>query len=104
MPQGLSAQEERAFNAIIRELEPEPARKVRLWHLAAIVAGWSLGWAGLIMFVQPLALAAMCFGVIAASGAAGVIAIGQVSVRASNWNTSLSWRDRVQLVWSNLRS
>ena len=104
MPQGLSAQEERAFAAIIRELEPEAGHRVRLWHLAVIAAAWSIGWVGLIMFVKPLALAALSFAMIAASTAAAVVAIGQVSIRATNWNSSLKWQERARLVWSNLRS
>lgn len=102
MPQGLSAQEEQAFAAIIRDLEPDRPT-VGLWHLVGSFVAWLAGWIGLVSFVEPLAAAAACFLVIVASSAAALFVIRQVTVKTEGWDRSLNWGSRMKLAWSNLR-
>lgn len=101
MQSGLTAQEERAFAAIISELEPKSSQ-VRLWHLLALTAAWGGAWAALLVFVEPVLVAFTCFVAIAAISAVGIWALRQVTTESGSWDRTLPLRDRFKLLWANL--
>lgn len=101
MQSGLTAQEERAFAAIVNELEPKQAG-VRVWHLLVLTAAWVAGWVSLFAFVEPVVVAFSCFLAIAATSALGVWAVRQVTTESSAWDRTLPLRDRLKLLWTNL--
>lgn len=98
----LTAQEQRAFDAIVDELAGS-TRKVRLIHVAALVATWLGLWAAIINTVDtPL----VSFGFFLAMAAVTSVigwALLSASVRSINWDHSMGRRESLRALLRNLR-
>lgn len=102
MQSGLSAQEERAFAAIVRDLEVTHNR-VRWFHLCALVMAWAISLVALIMFVQPVVVGFACFLALAGTSAGMLWAVRQLTTETAEWHRGLTSRERFGVFWTNLR-